>query len=123
MSEDLSKQDHKDPIANESPAVKVNFARLTGKKAVQLLESMEDLADRAGIEVRYDALKSGPVRATSGNCEFNGKPLIVIDRSMQGQARAFALARELAAFDLEGVFLQPAVRDFIDFVKDVGGDA
>jgi len=79
-----------------------------------LLCLLERLADQLGIPVRYAALATEELAGRGGLCVFKGEPLIVIERSLGQSEKVRLLAAGLAHFDLEGVFLPPAVREAIE---------
>ena len=93
---------------------------ISASQATQLLESLEDVATKIGIEVRYDILAAGPVHITSGACRMRDKNLVVVDRRLPVQEKLAALAKELAEFNLDEVYLTPAVREYVELFKNGG---
>jgi hypothetical protein len=79
-----------------------------------LLCLLERLADQLGIPVRYAVLATEELAGRGGLCVFKGEPLIMIERSLGQVEKARLLAAGLAHFDLEGVFIPPAVREAIE---------
>ncbi len=79
-----------------------------------LLQRLEQAAEWLGIQVRYEDLADDEISVHSGGCRLAGRNLILIDRRLTLGQRARALARELAKRDLDGVYLLPRVREFID---------
>jgi len=88
--------------------------RLSGDTLIDLLEQC---ANRLGIPVRYAALATEELAGRGGLCVFKGEPLIVIERSLSQTEKARLLAAGLAHFDLEDVYMPPAVREAIDAAK------
>ena len=78
-----------------------------------LLQHLENLADRLGIEVRYENLIDDELSIQSGGCKVLGKTLILIEVLRSPREQAQILARELSKYDLEDLHLLPRVRDFI----------
>lgn len=78
-----------------------------------LLQHLEDIASRIGIEVRYDTLSDEEISIRSGGCKLLGRNLILIDSRHPTEERARILARELSKFDLEDLYILPRVREFI----------
>ena len=76
--------------------------------------SVAEAADAIGVTVRYDKLATGDIKNTSGTCKIRGVDTIIIDRRLGTRERIAALARELRTFNLDGVYLPPAVRNLID---------
>ena len=88
--------------------------RLPGDTLIYLLE---ECADRLGIPVRYAALATEELAGRGGLCVFKGEPLIVIERSLSQAEKTHLLAAGLAHFDLEDVYMPPAVREAIDAAR------
>lgn len=78
-----------------------------------LLQHLEGLAARLGIEVRYENLADDEVTIHSGGCKLKDRNLILIDRQQPPAERARILARELSRYDLENLYILPRVREFI----------
>ena len=81
--------------------------------AEQLLASLEDVAEKIRVHVRYENITGGPIKTASGSCRIRGEDVILIDRRLSALEKTHALAQELRRFDLEGVFISPAVRNFL----------
>lgn len=79
-----------------------------------LLQHLENLADRLGIEVRYESLADDELFIQSGGCKVLGKTLILIEKQRSPREQAQILARELSKCALDDFYLLPRVRDFID---------
>jgi hypothetical protein len=82
----------------------------------QLASALEDVAARLGIEVRYDTMdRNHPLGGAGGGfCRLRGKAMIVIDARLTPSDRVAILAKALARFELDAIFLAPAVRATID---------
>ena len=79
-----------------------------------LLGDLEETASKAGVTLRYERLAQGPVRSTSGSCRVRDERLIIIDSRLGPSERVDALSEELARFDLDEIFIPPAVRDILE---------
>ncbi len=88
-------------------------AQAGNKKTQELLQNLEEVAEKLDVTVRYERLMQGPIRSHHGSCRLHEKNLIVIDSRMGPMERLGALSRELSRFDLENVFIPPAVRDLL----------
>jgi hypothetical protein len=84
-----------------------------------LLRLLERVAEQLGIPVRYAALATEELPGRGGLCVCKGEPLIVIERTLGGPEKARLLAAGLGHFDLEGVFLVPAVRQAIEAAERI----
>ena len=78
-----------------------------------LLGHLEEIARQLEIEVRYESLCDEEVSVHSGGCQVRGRHLILIDSCRSPFERAQILARELAKFGLEDLYILPRIREFI----------
>ena len=74
-----------------------------------LVEQLQLLADKLGIEVRAEPL-DGP----GGLCMLKGTPVLFVDSEAPPDEQAHVLCRALAKQDLGGVFIVPEVRDVLE---------
>ena len=74
-----------------------------------MLEHLEELASRLGIEVRYEAA-AGRV----GIGKLRGKQIAVIDLNLRVKERVSALSTLLAREPINGIYVAPAVRQKLD---------
>lgn len=89
--------------------------------AEELLSRLEGVAAHLNIPVRYASLATEELPGRGGLCVLRGQRRIIIERTLGCREKAHLLATGLAHFDLEGVFLLPAVREAIEAAK-AGGD-
>ena len=80
----------------------------------ELLSRLEGLADQLDIPVRYANLATDEYPGRGGLCILRGERRIIIERTLGDREKAHLLAAGLAQFDLEGVYLVPAVRQAIE---------
>lgn len=79
-----------------------------------LLEHLEDIAHRLGVELRYENLCHGVVRSEGGYCRLSGKSIILINRKDSRQQKIKVLCKSLSKLDLQGIFIPPAVRRMLE---------
>ncbi len=79
-----------------------------------LLSALEGLAEQLRIPVTYAAIATEDLPGEGGLCVVRGERRIIIERSMSCRQKVRLLAEGLAQFDLEDVFLVPAVRQAIE---------
>ena len=82
-----------------------------------LLAALEGLAEQVQIPVTYAALATEELPGRGGLCVVHGERRIIIERSLSSREKVRLLACGLAQFDLEGVFLLPAIREAIEQAK------
>lgn len=85
--------------------------------AEELLSRLEGVAAQLDIPVRYASLATEELPGRGGICVLRGQRRIIIERTLGYREKARLLAAGLAHFDLEGVFLLPAVREAIEAAK------
>ncbi|HBB40304.1 MAG: hypothetical protein COW73_03170 [Nitrospirae bacterium CG18_big_fil_WC_8_21_14_2_50_70_55] len=78
-------------------------------KQTELLEELEQVAERAGVRVRYERADF-----TAGSCTLNGEGLIIVNSKLSVRERVHALAREIGRLDLEALFIRPEVRRYLE---------
>jgi hypothetical protein len=80
-------------------------------RTAQLVNELEELAQRCGIEVRHEKLlREVGYRARSGSCIVREKNLVILDRTLQPAEQVEILAEALRGQDLENTYLSPAAR-------------
>ncbi len=78
-----------------------------------MLQYLESIAGQLEIIVRYENLSDDEISVQSGGCRLLEHNLVIIDSRYPTDERARILARELAKFPLEDLFILPRVREFI----------
>ncbi len=79
-----------------------------------LLSALEAVAELLRIPVSYAAISTDDLAGTGGVCVFRGERRIIIEQSLSNRQKIRLLAFGLAQFDLENIFLLPAVRQAIE---------
>lgn len=82
-----------------------------------LLAALETLTEQLRIPVTYATLATDELPGRGGLCVLHGERRIIIERTLSTREKARLLAAGLAQFDLEDVFLLPAVRQAIEVAK------
>ena len=85
-----------------------------------LLSRLEGVAAQLDIPVRYASLATEELPGRGGLCVLRGQRRIIIERTLGYPEKARLLATGLAEFDLEGMFLLPAIRQAIEEAKAEG---
>ena len=80
----------------------------------QVLECLEDLAERLGVEIVYQNLGEDDFSVKGGLCKINGTFKIFIDGSKSLEDQITIVARGLSSFNTEEVYLFPYVRDILE---------
>ena len=76
-----------------------------------LLDELLQLLEKAGVEVRVDAMGGGG----GGVCSVRGRNIVFLDSQGATMERAAVCAKALArAVDLEQIYMRPEVRQFVE---------
>jgi hypothetical protein len=86
----------------------------------RVLAELESIAARVGIAVRAEPFGSKLLQGRGGLCWVHGLPLVVMDASLATVERIPLLAGALARFELDGLYIAPAVRDIIEAARRGG---
>lgn len=78
-------------------------------KQTEILEELEQVAERTGVRVRYERAEF-----TAGSCTLHGEAMIIVNSRLSVRERVRALAREVARRDLEAIFIRPEVRRYLE---------
>lgn len=91
---------------------------MTALDPARLWMLLNELAGQMGVEVRLESLDYGEeYQVRGGLCRLGGGLVAFVDRSLPVSARILQLGRALNAMELDGVYLRPAVRDFLDEIQ------
>ena len=74
------------------------------------LKGLEDVAERAGLEVRYESMGSEDLGGRSARCRLKGREILFIDRSLAPSDRIDILIQELNQMNLTGIYMKPYLR-------------
>ncbi|MBN2282544.1 MAG: hypothetical protein JXO48_01500 [Deltaproteobacteria bacterium] len=78
------------------------------------LSLLEALAEQLDIQVRYDRLTGDEPLPGGGLCRVKGAYVIIIDRKATTGEKIMILAEALRHFDLETVYVRPALRELLE---------
>lgn len=85
-----------------------------------ILDQLEGVAKGLEIEVRYETLRKESRYNPGGLCRIRGVPVIIVNRKSPLQEKVQVLAAAVKRFDLNGIYLRPGLRDFLDQVAPGG---
>ncbi|MBT3299694.1 MAG: hypothetical protein HN657_06800 [Candidatus Marinimicrobia bacterium] len=81
-------------------------------KKKQLFEEFEMLSEKLGVKII-----KGKGNFVGGTCHVNDEKVVVINKSKPIEQHLRILAISFLEWDLEGIFLVPALRAYIDKVN------
>ena len=85
----------------------------------KLLSQLEGLANKLGLRVRYESFGNETEDSPGGYCRLRDKMYVIVNRNLSLEAQAVVLGLALKSFDLEGVYMRPAVREFLSSALDL----
>ena len=80
----------------------------------KVLEYLEDLALRLGVEIVYEKLGEEEFSVKGGLCKVKGTYKIFMDQSVTIEGQIKILASALSSFDTEEVYILPFIREILD---------
>jgi hypothetical protein len=83
-------------------------------ESYKVLEHLEGLARKLGIEVLYQQLGTDEYSSGGGICKVKGAYKVFLDRSEPIERRIQILARALSSFNSDEVYVLPAVREILE---------
>jgi hypothetical protein len=86
--------------------------------ANRLWMHLNELAGQLGVEVRLETLTDDDdYEAHGGLCRLGQRMVAFVDRRLPPEGRNRQLGLAIRGLELEGVYLRPAVRDFLQDFK------
>ncbi len=82
------------------------MANITKKN---LLRELEDLAQKAGIKIRYEKTE-----AKGGMCVFQGNTIIIIDKKATDDYKIAIIAENIKKTNLTDIYINPKIRELLD---------
>ena len=80
----------------------------------KLLVQLEQLADRLGIEIRYERIKNPANITRGGLCKLKGRYIIIIDSKTSVSERVELISNILKRFNLKDIYILPALRRLLE---------
>jgi hypothetical protein len=80
------------------------------------LMRLEELAWKLGVPIRYESIRPDEEEAviSGGLCRLHGDPVIIINSRAATKDRIQALVKALRHFDLNDVYVRPALRELLE---------
>lgn len=80
----------------------------------KVLEHLEDLARKLGIEVVHQRLGTEDYSSEGGLCKVKGRYKVLLDRSDPMERQIQILAKALSSLDRDHVYVLPLVREMLE---------
>lgn len=84
-----------------------------------ILGLLEELCQSLGLQVRYEQIKKEASFYPGGLCRIKGEQFVIINTGATNDDKIQILTKAVASFDLNRVYLKPALREFL-FKKGEG---
>jgi len=84
----------------------------------KILQYLEDLAFRLGIEIVNEKLGGTDFYTKGGLCKVRGSYKIFMDPAVPIEDRIEILARSLSSFHTEEVYLLPLIREILEKAQE-----
>jgi len=84
----------------------------------KVLESLENLAEKLGVEIVYEKLIDEEFSVKGGICKVQKNYRIFIDRSESMEGRIKILARSLSFFNTEDIYILPFIREILEMARE-----
>jgi len=81
-----------------------------------IIEQLEELAARFGIQIRYEPIKQEEelLNIVGGLCLLRGEYVLIINSKATMKDKIRTIAEALKQFDLDQVYIRPALRELLD---------
>jgi len=83
-------------------------------KPEQTYQDLKELAEKLGVTVSEQNLRSTGIKVKSGLCKVKGKNILIMDKKIAFQDKNEILASCLSKLPYEDIFMVPALREFLD---------
>ncbi len=79
-----------------------------------ILGYLEELAYSLNVQVRYEPLDQEDSSSSGGLCRLMGEDVLIINSRAGLKEKLAVFAQAVRQFDLDLVYLKPALREFLD---------
>jgi hypothetical protein len=79
-----------------------------------LLDELEELADRLGIDVRYGNIGMAESHRMGGLCRVQGKYFLIMHSRLTTKEKIGVIISTLKGFEIGDVYVKPVIRELLD---------
>lgn len=83
-----------------------------------LLNQLEELAGRLGIEIRYGNIPGDDSNRTGGLCRVKGQYMLIIHSRLNVKEKIGVIIKALKGFEMGNVYVIPVIRELLDKSKE-----
>jgi len=78
-----------------------------------ILQNLEAIAEKLSVKVQYENIRKRYIFSKGGLYRLREDKVVIIDNTLNLSEKIDILADALSEFDLEGIFMPPAVRKIL----------
>lgn len=78
-----------------------------------VLHHLEELAEKLSIKISYEDMKKEGISFKGGSCKIKGEERIIISKNLTSAEKIDILANELSKYDIDSVYIPPAVKQLL----------
>ena len=78
-----------------------------------ILQNLEAIAEKMSIQVNYENLRKKHIFSKGGLCRLKEDKVVIIDTTLNLSEKIDVLSDALSQFDLEDIYMPPAVRKIV----------
>jgi len=85
-----------------------------------IIDYLEELAERLGIQIRYEAIKQeeDSANVVGGLCLLKGTYVLIINSKATVKDRIKTLTIAVKHFNLDQIYIRPVLRELLDKIPD-----
>ena len=84
-----------------------------------LLNQLEELAGKLGIEIRYGNIGGDESHRSGGLCRYNGKLVLIMHSRLTGKEKVGIILKTLKGFETGDVYVIPVIRELLDKTGEI----
>ncbi|MBI4620001.1 MAG: hypothetical protein HY739_07545 [Desulfobacterales bacterium] len=88
---------------------------------IKVMESLENLAEKLGVEIVYEKLGDEEFSVRGGLCKVQKTYKIFMTRSEPVDSQIKILVRALSSFNTEDIYLLPFIREILEMARKKEG--
>lgn len=82
-------------------------------KQEQIYQELKNVADKLGLNVTEKSFRNLGITVRSGFCRIKNENKFLMDKHKSLEHKITILATELNAYDLESIYIMPAIREIL----------
>ena len=78
------------------------------------LEDLKAVTEKLSIEIEYSNLSDNEIAVQSGYCKYNGKEIIILDKSLPLEFQVSIILKILRNFNLDDIYVALWIREYFE---------